>query len=311
MRLDQKFDIVVVGSNMIDLLSKIPRLPKMGETLIGSAFHFGFGGKGANQAVMAARLGAKVAMVTRVGDDLFGSMTQENFRQQGVDTTFVLVETGISSGVAPAMVDENGKNMLVIIPGANMRLTLEDIRQASQFIQFAKILICQLEIPDEAVEEAFRIARAAGVMTILNPAPARAISAELIALADLIVPNETEAEILTEIPVSGMSGTAEAAEKLIAIGAKAVILTLGENGAMLFENNESFHFPAFSVKAVDTTGAGDAFIGGLAFGLSTGRSIRDAIPFANQCGAFSVTRIGTQVSFPTYEDLANFRPVTE
>lgn len=300
------FDIVVVGSNMVDLLSKIPRLPKIGETLRGTSFHLGFGGKGANQAVMAARLGAKVAMVTRVGDDIFGPMTIENLNKQGIDTENVSISSGMSSGVAPILVDEQGQNMIIIIPGANTKLSKQDVRKAEPQIQRAKIVISQLEISDDAIEEAFKIAREAHVMTILNPAPARPVSFAIINSTDLIVPNESEAELLTGIAVTGKNGAEEAARCLIKLGAKRVVLTLGAEGAMLMEEGKVNYFPAVPVKAVDSTGAGDAFIGSLAYALSRGDDLSSAIVFANRCAALSVTKIGTQISFPTPAEVGHF-----
>ncbi|NMC80559.1 MAG: ribokinase [Chloroflexi bacterium] len=300
------FDIVVVGSNMVDLLSKIPRLPKMGETLVGTHFHMGFGGKGANQAIMAARLGAKVAMVTRVGDDTFGVMTRENFRQQGIATDYVFVEKGLSSGVAPILVDETGHNLIVIVPGANMKLSPTDVRQAEGHIRSAKVLISQLEIADDAILEAFTIAHQAGVKTILNPAPARPIPLALIRASDWIVPNESEAELLTGMAVKGRLGAEEASRRLVEQGARSVILTLGEDGALIYEQREARYFPAYPVQAVDTTGAGDAFIGGLAYAIARGDSLQLAIEFANKCAALSVMKVGTQVSFPTLAEVEGF-----
>jgi ribokinase len=301
------FDIVVVGSNMIDLLSKIPRLPKMGETLVGTHFHIGFGGKGANQAVMAARLGAKVAMVTRVGDDTFGPMTRENFRQQGIATDYVFTEVGMSSGVAPILVDDNGKNMIVIVPGANMKLNPGDVRKADKYIKSAKVVISQLEVPDDAILEAFTIAHQAGVKTILNPAPARSVLPAIIHLSDLIVPNESEAELLTGVTVRGLQGAEEASRSLINLGASSIVITLGEEGALLYEQGTMRSFPAYPVQAVDTSGAGDAFIGGLAYALSQGSSLDQAIEFANCTAALSVSKIGTQLSFPILAEVLNFQ----
>ena len=300
------FDIVVVGSNMVDLLAKIPRLPTMGETLVGNTFHLGYGGKGANQAVMAAKLGARVAMVTKVGDDVFGPMTRENFVNQNINVDFVFVQKDTSSGVAPILVDENGRNMIVVVPGANMKLSPADVELAAARISKAKIIISQLEIQDETIIEAFKIAKNSNVMTILNPAPARTISNELIQLTDLIVPNETEAEILTGVRVVGKRGSLEAAKSLIEQGTKTVILTLGENGTVLLDNHQNKQFPAFKVKAIDSTGAGDAFIGSLAYALVNDYQLSEAIEFANRCAAISVTKIGTQISFPTLYEVNSF-----
>ena len=177
--------ICVVGSSNIDLISKVPRLPVMGETMIGHSFHLGYGGKGANQAVMAARLGAQVTMVTKLGRDVFGEGTLKNYREQGIDTTFVLFDEALSSGVAPIFVNDNAQNFIVIVPGANMALSPADVAAASDVIQGADLLVCQLEIPIETTLEAFRVAKAGNVRTILNPAPAAALPDELLQLADI------------------------------------------------------------------------------------------------------------------------------
>lgn len=305
------YDIVVVGSNMVDMVSKIPRLPKMGETLAGHAFSLGHGGKGANQAVMAARLKARVAMVTRVGNDVFGPMTRENFGRQGVNTEFVISDEQLASGVAPIMVDNDGHNMVIIIPGANNNLSREDVLSARDAIEHCKLVICQLEVPDEANLAAFELARAAGAMTILNPAPARTLPGEMIALSDLIVPNETEAELLTGIAVHGLEGTEQAARKLVEMGAKKVIITLGEQGAYLYQGGSGQHFSAPKVEAVDSTGAGDAFIGSLGAALASGSPLEEAIPYANRAAALSATKLGTQLSFPTPEELHAFTAHTD
>jgi ribokinase len=297
------FDIVVVGSNMMDMITKIPRLPKMGETLVGHTFSMGFGGKGANQAVMAARLKASVAMICKVGQDRFGPMVRQNFEDQGIARAVVFEDKDFPSGVAPILVDDEGRNMVIIVPGANNTLTSAEVRYAEEVIQGAKILITQLEIPDEAILTAFEIAHASGVRIILNPAPARKIPDSMIAMSDLLVPNETEAELLTGLPVEGRQGASTAAKRLQAMGARTVIVTLGAEGALLWDGQREQHFAPPIVNAVDTTGSGDAFIGSLAYALAREKSIEDSIRFANVAAALSVTRIGTQISFPTLEEI--------
>lgn len=291
--------ICVVGSSMIDLISKVPRLPKLGETLVGRSFHLGYGGKGANQAVMAAKLGARVTMVNKVGRDVFGEGTLGNYREQGIDTTHVMFDDSRFSGVAPIFVDDNAQNFIVIVPGANLGLLPEDVQKARQVILEADILICQLEIPIETTLEAFRIAKSGNVRTILNPAPAAPIPDELLKLSDICAPNETETELLTGEPVGKLVEAEAAARKLLSRGPGTVILTLGERGALLVDKNNVENIPAIRVDAVDPTGAGDAFIGSLAVYLGEGLPIRDAILRANAVAALSVTRIGTQISFPT------------
>lgn len=291
--------ICVVGSSNIDLISRVPRLPKLGETLVGHSFHLGYGGKGANQAVMAARLGARVSMVTRLGRDVFGEGTLKNYREQGIDTQHVMFDDTRFSGVAPIFVDDNAQNFIVVVPGANLGLSPEDARAARGVILAAPLLICQLEVPIETTLEAFRIAKTGNVQTILNPAPAAPLPDELLQLSDICAPNETEAEILTGLPVHTPGDAEKAARALLERGPKNVILTLGERGTLLVNRETVEHVPPVQVDAVDPTGAGDAFIGSLAVFLGEGLSLRDAILRANAVAALSVTKIGTQTSFPT------------
>ncbi|MCE5208948.1 MAG: ribokinase [Chloroflexi bacterium] len=299
------YDIVVVGSNMIDMITRISRLPKMGETLAGSSFSMGFGGKGANQAVTAARLGARVAMVCKVGKDTFGSMVRANFKENGV-TARVFEDDTLASGVAPITVDDEGRNLVIIVPGANMTLSVAEVEQASDLIKNAKILICQLEIPDEAILKAFEIARANAVRIIFNPAPARKVPPQMIEMADIVVPNETEAELLTGLSVNGIHGASDAARRLKELGAQTVIVTLGADGALLWDGRQEQHFSPPKVNAVDTTGSGDAFIGSLAFALMQSKDMPEAIRFANRVAALSVTKAGTQTSFPTMSEVDRF-----
>jgi ribokinase len=290
--------ICVVGSSNIDLIAKVPRLPKLGETLVGHSFHLGYGGKGANQAVMAAKLGAQVTMVTKVGRDVFGEGTLTNYRQQGIDATHVLFDDMRFSGVAPIFVDDTGRNVIVIVPGANMGLSPDDARRARDAIAMAAVLICQLEVPVETTLEAFRIAKAAGVRTILNPAPAAPLPDALLALTDFCVPNETETELLTGLPVVSLDDARAAAQTLLARGPQTVVITLGGRGALLADRQSASHYPAVEVSAVDSTGAGDAFVGSLAVFLAEGVPLPQALARANAVAALSVTKVGTQTSFP-------------
>lgn len=298
--------ICVVGSSMIDMISKVPRLPKLGETLVGRSFHLGYGGKGANQAVMAAKLGARVTMVNKVGRDVFGEGTLGNYREQGIDTTHVMFDESRFSGVAPIFVDDNAQNFIVIVPGANLELLPADVQKAAEVILAADILICQLEILTETTLEAFRIAKSGNVRTILNPAPAASIPDELLQLSDICAPNETETELLTGQPVGTMAEAEAAARKLLSRGTRTVILTLGERGALLVDEDTVESIPAVKVDAVDPTGAGDAFIGSLAVFLGEGLSMSNAIRRANAVASLSVTRIGTQVSFPKRVEVDDF-----
>jgi len=266
----------------------------------------GHGGKGANQAVMAAKLGAQVTMVTKLGRDVFGEGSLGNYRQQGVETTHVFFDETRFSGVAPIFVDDNAQNFIVIVPGANMGLSVEDVRRSAPAIQAAHVLICQLEIPIETTLEALRIAKAARVRTILNPAPAAALPDELLSLCDFCVPNETETETLTGRPVTTVDEAGAAGRLLLGRGPRVVIITLGARGALVLDAGTSHHIPSIRVDAVDPTGAGDAFIGSLAFFLGEGAPLLDAVRRASAVATLSVTRIGTQVSFPSRQEADTF-----
>ena len=257
----------------------------------------GYGGKGANQAVMAAKLGARVSMVTKVGRDVFGEGTLANFREWGVDAEHLLFTDEAFSGVAPIAVDPEGNNSIIIVTGANDLLTAEEIERARPAIAAASVLVCQLEIPVETSLAALRVARDEGVTTVFNPAPARAeLPEELYRLSDVICPNEPETELLVGRPIAGDEEAA--ARELLARGAGSVILTLGERGCLVVDAREARHVPVERVEAVDTTGAGDAFVGSLAYFLAQGRPLVDAAGRANRIAAISVRGRGTQTSFP-------------
>jgi ribokinase len=295
--------VCVVGAALVDLIAYVPRLPRVGETLHGTDFRTGNGGKGANQAVMAARLGARVSMVTRVGRDAFGEGMRENFRVQGVDAAHVLVTDDAPSGVAPIAVDPNGDNAIIIVTGANDRLTPDDVERARPVIAAADVVVCQLEIPRAVTEAALRVAREEATRTILNPAPAVAdLTADLYGLADVFCPNEPETELLLGHPLE-VGGEADAAAELVARGAGSVILTLGERGCLVYAGGDSTLLPADIVEAVDTTGAGDAFVGSFAYFLARGEALVEAAARANRIAAISVQAPGTQTSFPSAADL--------
>jgi ribokinase len=296
--------ICVVGAANIDLISYVPRLPRMGETLHGTRFQMGYGGKGANQAVMAARLGGRVTIVTKLGRDVFGEGTLQNFREWGVDTEHVLFTDEAFSGVAPIAVDEEGNNAIIIVTGANDLLTIEEIERAGPAIAAADVLVCQLEIPLEITLAALRVAREEGVRTIFSPAPARPdLPAEVYALSDVITPNQPETELLAGRSIAGDEEAIEAARDLLARGAGSVVLTLGARGCVVITPERATHVPGHRVRPVDTTGAGDAFVGSLAFFLASGRPLEDAGARANRIAAISVQRRGTQTSFPTTADV--------
>jgi ribokinase len=295
---NQAPQICVVGSSNIDLTFRTSRLPRPGETMAGQSFHLGFGGKGGNQAVMAARLGAQVSMVSKVGHDVFGQQAIANYRAEGIDTTYVLLDERRRTGVASITVDDAARNSILIVPGANEALSPADVRAAAGAIESAAVLLCQFEVPVETTREALRVARAAGVRTILNPAPAVAFPHELLALGDLCVPNETEIESLTGQPATTLTEAEAAARALQRRGAATVLVTLGDRGVLVVSAESPEHVPALPVQAVDSSGAGDAFVGSLAVFLAEGRSLNEAVKRANAVAALSVTRLGTQTSFP-------------
>lgn len=294
--------VCVVGASNIDLISYVPRLPRLGETLHGERFQMGYGGKGANQAVMAAKLGARVAMVTKLGRDVFGEGTLANFREFGVDTEHVLFTEDAFSGVAPIAVAPDGSNSIIIVTGANDLLTEDEIERARPAIAASSVVVCQLEIPVEISLAALRVAREEGVTTIFNPAPARAeLPQELYRLSDVLCPNEPETELLVGRSIAGEEEAA--ARELLTRGAGAVILTLGERGCLVVDAGEARHVAVEPVEAVDTTGAGDAFVGSLAYFLAQGRQLAEAAGRANRIAAVSVMGRGTQTSFPAAADL--------
>jgi ribokinase len=294
--------VCVVGAANIDLISYVPRLPRLGETLHGTQFRIGYGGKGANQAVMAAKLGARAAMVCKLGRDVFGDRTLDNFRANGVDTEHVTFTEEAFSGVAPIAVDPQGNNSIIIVTGANDLLSELDVERARSAIAASSVLVCQLEIPLEISLATLRVGQAEGVTTILNPAPARAeLPADAYRLADVLCPNEPEAELLLGRPIAGDEEAA--ARELLGRGAGSVVLTLGEGGCLVVDGDSARHLPVEPVTAVDTTGAGDAFVGSLAYFVAAGRPLAEAAERANRVAAISVLAQGTQTSFPAAAEL--------
>ncbi len=296
--------ICIVGSSNIDMNSYVPRFPRVGETLHGHRFTTGYGGKGANQAVTAARLGGAVTFVAKVGSDLFGRDMLENFRAEGIDAGYVTVTDAASSGVAVITIDEAGANTIVVTAGANGLLTPAEVEGARAAIERAEVLVCQMEVPLEANLAALRIARAAGVLTVFNPAPAVAdLPEEVYRLSDVFGPNETETAILTGAGGEDAPAVTEAARLLVGRGAGQVVVTLGERGSLLVTADEAHPVAVEAVKAVDTTGAGDAFVGTLAYCLAAGLPILEGMSRANRVAAVSVQRPGAQSSFPRAEEL--------
>jgi ribokinase len=289
--------IAVIGSANIDLTTFTNQFPKPGETLFAPKFDLGFGGKGANQAVAARLCGAEVFMVARVGSDLFGPATIENFRKQGIDPTYVKQVEGLSSGVAPIFVEPNGQNRILVVKGANDALKPADVDAAAETLKTVDCIVLQFEIPVETVYYTVGFARKHGIRCIVNPAPAQPVDMAALKDLDYFVPNETEAETITGSPVKNIDDAKKCAEKLVGGGIRRVIITLGANGSLLASRDGSEHVAPFAVKSVDSTGAGDAFIGSFAVFLGEGVPEREAVRRANLYAGLSTTGVGTQKSF--------------
>jgi ribokinase len=294
--------IAVVGSAVTDLTTFTDTFPRPGETLFGKGFDLGFGGKGANQAVASRLCGAEVMMVAKVGDDLFGQATINNFASFGIDTTHVHIVKGAPTGVAPIFVEPNGQNRIIVVKGANDCLTPADVDAAAPDLEGVDAIILQFEIPLDTIYHTLRFARGRNIRCIVNPAPAVPANLAELAGADYFIPNETEAEQLTGLPVRSAAEAAACAAALLGKGFRKVVITLGARGSLLADATGHTHVPSFPVTATDTTGAGDAFIGSLAVFLAEGVAEQGALARANLYAALSTTRIGTQKSFPSRAD---------
>jgi ribokinase len=295
--------IVVVGSSNTDMIVKLPHLPKPGETVIHGTYSSAAGGKGANQAVAAARAGGDVVFVTKVGNDSFGSRAIEGFRKEGINTDYSCIDPSAPSGVALILVDEQGENSIGVASGANGHFTPSDLSQALEVISAADILLLQLEIPISTVEAAIRCATQAGVPVILNPAPAVTLDPDLLRHISVITPNRSEAETLSNVSLADDTSLEKASQVLRSQGVGAVIITLGPRGASLAGASSFELISGFPVQAVDTTAAGDIFNGALAVSLGEGTSLRDAVRFANAAAALSVQKLGAQPSAPQREEI--------
>ena len=290
--------ILVVGSSNIDLVASVDRLPSRGETVLGYRFAQSFGGKGANQAVAAARAGAEVAFLSKLGADANGRLIEQHLAAQGLSRPILLRDAEFPTGVAMILVDHSGENQIAVVPGSNGRLTPADLRQHRELIAGARVLLLQMEIPRETVFEALRLGRECGLTTILNPAPAAPLPSDLLRLIDILTPNESEAQALT-----GSADPAEAARILTDRGVGTVVVTCGANGAFLATGNDVTHIPGFLVETIDSTGAGDAFNGAVACAVAEGVPIKSAIVRANAAGALATTGRGAQESMPTKDDI--------
>jgi ribokinase len=296
--------VVIVGSLNMDLVTRAPRLPRGGETLAGHSFVTVPGGKGANQAVAAARLGARVAMIGCVGEDAYGAQLRAGLVAEGIDCQAVTSIAGEPSGIATIVVDDHSQNTIIVVAGSNGHLSPAVVERFDALLGQADILVCQLEIPMATVAHVLARGKALGKTVILNPAPAhQALPADWYPLIDYLIPNESEAALLTGLPVDSLATAEAAAAVLLAAGAGKVIVTLGAQGSLFATPDGSRHFPARAVQALDTTAAGDTFVGGFAAALAKGQSEAQAIAFGQAAAALSVTRAGAQPSIPTLSEV--------
>ncbi len=290
--------ITVVGSSNTDMVIKADHLPEPGETILGGSFFMNPGGKGANQAVAAARLGGKVSFICKTGDDIFGRQSLQQFKEEGIDTSFIITDSLHPSGVALITVDKQAENCIVVASGANAALGPSDLMQARELILQSSIILMQLEIPLDTVSHTAAMAYEKNIPVVLNPAPACFLPDELLRHVSILTPNKTEAGMLSGINIHDIDSAKKAAQKIKERGVKTVIITLGSKGVLVFDENLFTHIPVSPVIAVDTTAAGDTFNGALVVALSEGKDILEATVFASKAAAISVTRIGAQASIP-------------
>lgn len=298
-----KRSIVVVGSSNTDMILKLERIPRPGETLLGGVFHMVQGGKGANQAVAASKCGGEVSFVAKVGNDSFGTSAMSGLKESGIDTGNILRDGKESSGIALIFVDTKGENAIGVAPGSNANLSVKDIQSVDERIARAKILLLQLEIPLETIQAAVNIAYQHNVDIILNPAPSQRLPKELLQKITILTPNVTEAEHLTGIAIKTENDLHRCAQNLLESGVRNVIITLGIKGAFIATKTIREIIPSFKVEAIDSTAAGDVFNGALAVELSNGQDLKDAVRFANAAAAISVTRLGAQTSIPSRDEV--------
>jgi ribokinase len=292
-------DVVVIGSSNMDMVVRCGELPVPGQTILGDSFVMNPGGKGANQAVAAAKMGAKTQLIARLGHDVFAEASEKSYAEAGLGTDYLVRDPAAASGVALIFVDEQGENEIVVAPGANRLLTPADVDAAADVIAGAKVMILQLEIPMETVRHAARIAVENKTRVVLNPAPARVLPADLLQNTDIIIANETEILVLTGAADVGIHTASTACRPLLDAGVESVITTLGKDGAVITSGSGASRVPGFAVRAIDTTSAGDTFTGALACALAEGQDLESAVLFANAAAALSATKEGAQISMPT------------
>jgi ribokinase len=297
-------DITVLGIFVADISFSGPKIPNIGETILGNKYNVGPGGKGCNQAVAIARLGGRVNFISKVGKDSYGELALKTLKQNNIKIENVIQDKDLQTGVAGILVDQNsGKNAINVIVGAPSTLKIIEIEKKINLIKKSKILLTQLEVPKDVTLYCLRVAKENGCTTILNPAPASEINKEFYKNVDFFTPNETEAEFYTGIKITNEKEAKQAAEKLINFGIKKVVITLGEKGLFFYDGKQEIYLKAFPVKAIDTTGAGDAFNGGLAFGISKNKKIKECLELANKVAGISTTKLGAGDSMPLLKDV--------
>lgn len=305
--MENKNKVFIMGSYVTDLTARADRLPQPGETVLGKSFRTGAGGKGSNQAAAAARLGAEVSLVTKLGGDAFGKLALDHFQQEGIDTTHIAIDREQATGSALIAVDDQSENMIVVTPSACANIQKEEIEKAEPKLAESAVVLTQLETNLDAVDTTLQLAEKHGVPVILNPAPFQAIPDDWLKKVTYLTPNETEAAQLTGMPVDSIENATAAAEKLYQMGVEHVLITLGKKGCLLYNaEQKGAVYKGFPVRAVDTTGAGDAFNGGLAYALANKYGLEDAVRFANAAGACAVTKEGTAQAMPTLEEVMQF-----
>lgn len=296
--------VTVLGIFVADISFSGPKIPRVGETILGTKYNVGPGGKGCNQAIAISKLGGKVNFISKIGKDEYGKLAMDTLIKNNININKVIVDKNLQTGVAGILIDKNtGKNAINVITGAPSTFTINEIKKQINIIKDSKIFITQLELPKEVTLHSLKFARENNVTTILNPAPASQISKEFFESIDFFTPNETEAEFYTGIQIKNENDAKKASSKLISMGLKNIVITLGEKGLFYSDGKKEIYMKANTVKAIDTTGAGDAFNGGLAYGLSQDKSIEDCLKLANNVAALSTTKVGAGNSMPSWKDL--------